>query len=138
MRHATTDSIVSQMVDYHVADSNLDAAFAALADPTRRDVVGRLAVLPLGPAVPVSTLAAHHPMSLQAVIKHLLVPERAGLISCHKSGRARRCHLLQSPLRELSAWVEAHRSFWEGQFDALERFLAVPEAESDVPRGDEA
>ena len=138
MRHATTDSIVSQMVDYHVADSNLDAAFAALVDPIRRDVVGRLAVLPLGPAVPVSTLAAHHPMSLQAVSKHLLVLERAGLISCQKSGRARRCHLLQSPLRDLSAWVEAHRSFWEGQFDALERFLAMPEPESDVPRGDEA
>jgi DNA-binding transcriptional ArsR family regulator len=99
------------MVDYYPADANLDAAFAALADPTRRQVVGRLALLPPGTAVPVSALAAPYPISLQAGSKHLLVLERAGLITCQKSGRVRRCCLLPTPLRDLSAWIESHRSF---------------------------
>ena len=122
------------MADYSSADSNLDAAFAALADPTRRDVVGRLATLPPGTAVPVSTLAAPYPMSLQAVSKHLLVLERAGLITCQKSGRVRRCHLMPAPLRGLSGWIESHRSFWDGQFDALDRFLEATENQSDENR----
>lgn len=128
-------AIVNHMVDYFPVDANLDAAFAALADPTRRDVVGRLATLPPGTAVPVSTLAAPYPMSLQAVSKHLLVLERAGLISCQKSGRVRRCHLMPAPLRGLSAWIESHRSFWEGQFDALDRFLEMTESQTDETRG---
>lgn len=124
------------MVDYFSADASLDSVFAALADPTRRDVVGRLANLPPGTAVPVSTLAAPYPMSLQAVSKHLLVLEQAGLISCQKSGRVRRCHLMSTPLRGLSAWVESHRSFWEGQFDALDLYLAMPETQKDETRGE--
>ena len=136
MRRPGRVTIVNHLVDDSPLDANLDAAFAALTDPTRRDVVGRLAILPLGTVVSVSALAAPYPMSLQAVSKHLLVLERAGLITCQKSGRVRRCHLMPAPLRGLSAWIESHRSFWEGQFYALDRFLETTGTQADTIRGE--
>jgi len=116
------------MVEYSHANNPLDTSFAALADPTRRDVVARLALLPPGGTLPVTTLAAPYAMSLQAVSKHLRVLEGANLIACTKSGRVRRCRLLPEPLREAAAWIETHRAFWEGRLDALDRFLATPDA----------
>lgn len=113
------------MVDYYDAGDPLDTSFAALADPTRRDVVARLAALPPEATLPVTTLAAPYAMSLQAVSKHLRVLEGANLIACAKSGRVRRCRLLPGPLRDAAAWIERHRAFWEGQFDALDRYLAT-------------
>jgi len=116
------------MVDYSEASGKLDTAFAALADPTRRDVVARLARLPPGGTLPVATLAAAYPMSLQAVSKHIRMLKLANLIACTKSGRVRRCRLSPEPLQEAAVWIETHRTFWEDQLDALDRFLTTQEA----------
>ena len=106
----------------YLESGSLDGVFSALADPTRRAIVARLA---RGPAT-VSELAQPFAMSLPAVAKHLRVLEAAGLIASEKAGRTRRCRLLDAGLDEARAWIEAHRSVWERQFDALETHLARP------------
>ena len=105
------------MVKYNRA---LDATFRALADPTRRSIV---AALSRGQAS-VSELARPHRMSLPAVMKHLRVLERAGLVTQRKFGRTRRCKLAPRPLKKAEAWISQYRRFWESQFDALDRYLA--------------
>ena len=97
----------------------LDATFAALADPTRRAILARLAV---GEAT-VSELAAPFAMSLPAVSKHLKVLERAGLIARSRTAQWRPCRLDPAPLKEVAAWVEAYRDQWEQQFDRLDDYL---------------
>ncbi len=97
----------------------LDATFAALADPTRRAILARLA---LG-EVSVSDLARPFEMSLPAVSKHLSVLENAGLVSRAREGRVRRCRLTGTPLREAADWISTYRRFWEEQLDALARYL---------------
>ena len=98
---------------------NLDTTFLALADPTRRAI---LAVLHNGDAS-VSDLARPHQMSMPAVMKHIGVLERAGLVSHHKTGRTRRCHLVAAPMSQAVHWLETYRKFWENNLDSVEDFL---------------
>ncbi len=98
---------------------HLDAAFAALADPTRRSILARLA----SGEASVQELAEPFDMSLPAVSKHLKVLERAGLISRARDAQRRPCRLEGERLREVSEWVEGYRIFWEQSFDRLDAYL---------------
>ena len=111
------------MVNY--SNSRLDATFGALADPTRRAILARLAKRELT----VGELAAPFEMSLPAVSKHLRVLERAGLLRQRKDGRIRRCRLEPKAMKNAAEWIEHYRRFWEQQFDALARFLKEKEEE---------
>ena len=97
----------------------LDLTFGALADPTRREILSRLAV---GDAT-VGELAAPFEISRPAISKHLRVLERAGLIHRTRDGRVRRCSLEAAPMREAAEWVERYREFWEDRLDALAAYL---------------
>ena len=97
----------------------LSSTFAALADPTRRAILARLAS---GEAT-VTELAAPFEMSLPAVSKHLKVLERAGLIARGRSAQWRPCRLEPAPLRGANEWLEAYRQFWDGSFDRLDEHL---------------
>ena len=97
----------------------LDATFAALADPTRRDIITRLAS---GDAT-VSELAAPFDMSQPAISKHLKVLERAGLVSRGRDAQRRPCRLEARPLRAANDWLERYRHFWEAQFQRLDALL---------------
>ncbi len=99
--------------------SPLDGTFSALADPTRRAILARLA---LGEAS-VTELAEPFDVSLPAVSKHLRVLERAGLLTREKDGRVRRCRLVAGPMQEAAEWIVSYRHFWEAQFDALAEYL---------------
>ncbi len=98
----------------------LDATFAALADPTRRAILARLAQGEAG----VTELAAPFDMSLAAVSKHLKVLEAAGLVSRGREAQYRPCRLEAAPLREAAAYLEGYRRFWDRSLDALEQHLA--------------
>jgi DNA-binding transcriptional ArsR family regulator len=98
---------------------SLDATFAALADPTRRAIVARLAQ---GEAT-VLELAEPFNISLPAISKHLKVLERAGLISRGRDAQKRPCRLRVAPLHEVSAWTEHTRRAWESRFDQLDEYL---------------
>jgi DNA-binding transcriptional ArsR family regulator len=97
----------------------LSATFAALADPTRRAILARLA----SGETTVMALAEPFEMSLPAVSKHLKVLERAGLILRGRDAQWRPCRLEAGPLREVAAWTEGYRRFWEESFDRLEDYL---------------
>lgn len=97
----------------------LTTTFAALADPTRRALLARLA---LG-ETSVSELAEPFDMSLPAISKHLKVLERAGLIMRGREAQWRPCRLEATPLREANAWLEEYRHFWEQSFDRLADYL---------------
>ena len=97
----------------------LSTVFAALADPTRRAILARLA----DGAATVNELAAPFPISLQAISKHLKVLERAGLITRGRDAQWRPCRLEAEPLREVSAWAEQYRRHWEGRYDQLDDYL---------------
>lgn len=97
----------------------LSATFAALADPTRRAILGRLA---RGDAT-VNELAAPFRISLPAVSKHLKVLERAGLITRSREAQSRPCRLRAAPLKDVDEWVEHYRQFWEESFDRLDEYL---------------
>jgi DNA-binding transcriptional ArsR family regulator len=99
---------------------SLSTTFSALADPTRRAILARLA----SGEASVTELAEPFDMSLPAVSKHLTVLERAGLISRNREAQWRRCRLDAAPLRDVSDWIEEYRSFWEERFDRLEAYLA--------------
>jgi DNA-binding transcriptional ArsR family regulator len=99
----------------------LDRVFGALADPTRRAIIARLARRP----ATVSEIAEPFPMSLNAVSKHLQVLERAGLVRRQVVGREHHCALNPAALRPAADWVEHYRRFWEERLDALEHFLVV-------------
>jgi DNA-binding transcriptional ArsR family regulator len=98
----------------------LDATFSALSDATRREMLMRL----MRGEATVSELASPHAISLPAVMKHLQVLERAGLVSQRKIGRERHCRLTAGALQPASEWIQQYRQFWEQQFDALDRYLA--------------
>ena len=100
-------------------DDRLSATFAALADPTRRAILARLA---LG-ETSVGELAEPFAMSLPAVSKHLKVLERAGLISRSRAAQWRPCRLEAGPLKDLSGWLERYRRFWDVSFDRLDEYL---------------
>jgi DNA-binding transcriptional ArsR family regulator len=111
-------TILNRMVKY--SQAALDATFGALADPTRRAILARLAQ----GETSVSELAQPFRMSLAAVTKHLRVLDRAGLLEHHKDGRVRRCRLHPQPLKNAAEWIAFYQRFWEDQFDALEEFIA--------------
>ena len=97
----------------------LSTTFAALADPTRRAILARLAV---GEAT-VSELAAPFDMSLPGVSKHLKVLQRAGLVEQGRQAQWRPCRLAPEPLREVAGWVEQYRRHWEESFERLSDYL---------------
>jgi DNA-binding transcriptional ArsR family regulator len=97
----------------------LSTTFAALADPTRRAILARLA----DGEASVTELAAPFAMSLPAVSKHLKTLERAGLIARGRDAQWRPCRLEAGPLREIADWVEHYRRFWEASFDRLDDYL---------------
>jgi DNA-binding transcriptional ArsR family regulator len=99
----------------------LDQTFAALSDPTRREILVTLA----DGDHTVGELAAPFQMSLPAISKHLSVLERAGLITREREGRVRRCHLEREPLADALQWIADYGRFWEQSFDSLERLLAT-------------
>jgi DNA-binding transcriptional ArsR family regulator len=101
------------------SDHPLDATFAALADPTRRAILARLA---LGEAS-VMELAEPFAMSQPAISKHLKVLERAGLISRGRDAQRRPCRLEAAPLRDATTWLERYRQLWEARFQSLDDVL---------------
>lgn len=98
---------------------SLDATFAALADPTRRAILARLA---LGEAT-VTELAEPFAMSQPAISKHLKVLERAGLITRGREAQRRPCRIQAQPLAEATGWLESYRQLWEGNFQRLDALL---------------
>jgi DNA-binding transcriptional ArsR family regulator len=98
---------------------HLNTTFAALADPTRRAILARLA---LGDAS-VMELAEPFAMSLPAISKHLKVLERAGLIARGREAQWRPCRLEVAPLKDAAEWLEEYRRFWEQSFDRLDGYL---------------
>jgi DNA-binding transcriptional ArsR family regulator len=101
------------------ATSALDATFSALADPTRRAILARLA---RGDAA-VSELAEPFEISPPAISKHLKVLERAGLISRTRDAQSRPCRLELAPLRTAAEWIDRHREQWEARFARLDDYL---------------
>lgn len=102
-----------------MAADHLSATFAALADPTRRAILARLATGECS----VTALAEPFDMSLPAVSKHLRVLERAGLIARGREAQWRPCRLDPAPLKAVAAWTETYRAMWEQRFDRLETYL---------------
>ncbi|MEV0160884.1 ArsR/SmtB family transcription factor [Nonomuraea fuscirosea] len=102
-----------------VASDRLDATFAALADPTRRAILARLAA---GDAT-VTELAAPFAMSQPAVSKHLRVLERAGLISRGRDAQRRPCRLVAEPLKTATDWLADYRDYWEASYQRLDALL---------------
>jgi DNA-binding transcriptional ArsR family regulator len=111
-----------------LAPNHLDATFAALADPTRRAILARLA----SGEASVTELAEPFAMSQPAISKHLKVLERAGLISRGFDAQRRPRRLEARPLAEANEWLENYRQFWEGQFQRLDALLH--EMKSYVPK----
>lgn len=108
------------MVKQTTPPERLNAAFAALADPTRRAILARLA----SGEASVTELAEPFDMSLPAVSKHLRVLERAGLIVRSRNAQWRPCRLEAEPLKEVAVWMEDYRRFWDESFDRLDHVLS--------------
>jgi DNA-binding transcriptional ArsR family regulator len=102
-----------------MAPDHLSTTFAALADPTRRAILARLA----SGQCSVTELAEPFDMSMPAVSKHLRVLERAGLIARGREAQWRPCRLDAAPLKEVADWAERYRAIWEQRFDRLETYL---------------
>ena len=102
-----------------MSPDRLSATFAALADPTRRAILARLA----SSETSVTDLAEPFDISLPAVSKHLKVLERAGLIERGREAQWRPCRLQANPLKDVAQWVEYYRRHWEESFDRLEGYL---------------
>jgi DNA-binding transcriptional ArsR family regulator len=98
---------------------SLSTTFAALADPTRRAILARLALQEAS----VTELAEPFRMSMPAVSKHLKVLERAGLIARGREAQWRPCRLQAAPLKNVAGWLEDYRRFWEESFDRLDEYL---------------
>jgi DNA-binding transcriptional ArsR family regulator len=107
------------MVVKVTTESRLNDTFAALADPTRRAILARLAAGEAG----VMELARPFAMSQPAISKHLKVLERAGLVSRSRRAQSRPCRLQAAPLREVAQWTERYRRYWETSFRRLDRYL---------------
>ncbi|HET7440472.1 MAG TPA: metalloregulator ArsR/SmtB family transcription factor [Terriglobales bacterium] len=121
--------LFNPMVEYSRAQPSADhlsGVFAAIADPTRRAMLQMLARKP----ATISEIAQPFPVSFNAVSKHVMVLERAGLIERKVQGRRHVCRLRPLPLRQASAWLEHYRKFWEVRFDALEKYVAVKAREA--------
>jgi DNA-binding transcriptional ArsR family regulator len=111
-----------------MATEQLDAVFSALADPTRRAILGRLAS---GEAT-VTELAAPFDMSQPAVSKHLKVLERAGLVSRGRDAQRRPCRLEARPLKIATDWLAHYRDYWEESYQRLDQLLDELKAEDDT------
>jgi DNA-binding transcriptional ArsR family regulator len=109
----------------------LDMVFGALADPTRRAILARLAD---GDAT-VGELAAPFAMSQPAISRHLKVLERAGLISRQRRATARLSHLEAEPLREATAWLAGYRAYWDESYERLDALLATLQQPGDAGAG---
>jgi DNA-binding transcriptional ArsR family regulator len=101
------------------APERLDATFMALADPTRRAILARLAKGELS----VTELAAPFAMSQPAISKHLKVLELAGLVSRRQDAQRRPCRIEAAPMAEVTGWLERYRQLWEGKFKRLDAVL---------------
>ena len=112
------------------ASQRLDTTFAALADPTRRAILARLA---LG-ETSVMELAEPFAMSQPAISKHLKVLERAGLVSRRREAQRRPVRLEPRPLAAANDWLETYRSFWEARFQRLDALLDTLKAPAGKPR----
>lgn len=121
------------MCKYMQTEAHLDRVFAALADPTRRAILARLA---LGDAT-VNDIAAPIPISLPSVSKHLKVLEGAGLISRGREAQWRPCRLEAKAMKEADDWLGRYRRHWEGSFDKMESYLAELANQKD-PNDDDA
>ncbi len=111
------------------ATDRLDATFAALADPTRRAILARLA----SGEASVNELAEPFDMSQPAISKHLKVLERAGLISRGRDAQRRPCRLEAKPLAEADEWLERYRRIWEGNFQRLDALLEEMKTQEKKP-----
>ena len=107
------------MVQQQTSSEHLNATFSALADPTRRAILARLA----SGETSVSELAEPFEMSMPAISKHLKVLQRAGLIERGREAQWRPCRLEAGPLKDVAKWIEYYRRFWEQSFDRLEEYL---------------
>ena len=112
-------------------NNSISSTFAALADPTRRAILARLA---LG-ETSVTELAEPFAMSMPAVSKHLRVLERAGLIARGREAQWRPCKLKAEPLRQAAGWLDEYRRFWEESFDRLDEYLQQVQAEQKQTKG---
>src|SRR3954471_3826023 len=111
--------LVMQLSGYGIDPAGLDATFAALADPTRRAILARLA----SGEASVPELAEPFAMTQPGISKHLKVLERAGLISRDRDAQRRPSRLEAKPLAEASEWLENYRQFWEASFERLDGLL---------------
>jgi DNA-binding transcriptional ArsR family regulator len=111
------------------ATDELSVTFAALADPTRRAILARLAH---DGEVTVNELAEPFPVTVQAVSKHLKVLERAGLITRGRTAQLRPSRLHGEPLRDVAGWLEQYRATWEGRVDRLEHHLSDLQRKADA------
>ena len=109
-----------------ITNDRLSATFSALADPTRRAILARLA----SGEASVSELAKPMKMTMPAVTKHLKVLQRAGLIRQERRAQWRPCYLVATPLKEASDWVFQYKKFWEESFDRLDEYLKVLQAQN--------
>ena len=114
-----TARLLNALVHHTMSPDRLDHTFAALADPTRRAILARLAS---GEAT-VTELARPFHISLPAISRHLKVLERAGLISRGREAQWRPRTLQAQPLKDAAAWLEQYRRFWEQSLDRLEEFI---------------
>ncbi|HJZ58511.1 MAG TPA: metalloregulator ArsR/SmtB family transcription factor [Gemmataceae bacterium] len=113
-----------------MATARLDATFAALADPTRRAILARLAK---GEAT-VTELVAPFKLSQPAISKHLKVLEKAGLISRGRDAQRRPCRIEAQPLAEANEWLENYRALWEANFERLDDLLEELKAQKKKPK----
>jgi DNA-binding transcriptional ArsR family regulator len=109
----------------------LSTTFAALADPTRRAILARLATGERS----VTELAEPFDMSMPAVSKHLRVLEDAGLIARRQDAQFRWCRIQAAPLKDIAAWAEQYRQIWEERFDRLETYLGEVKATKEKSHG---
>jgi DNA-binding transcriptional ArsR family regulator len=123
-----TITLINQLAKYM---DGLNETFAALADPTRRAIVMRLAE---GEAT-VNELAAPFDISLPAISRHLKVLEAAGLITRTRSAQLRPCRIETGPLKEIADWVDRYRGFWDQSFDRLDIFLSAAKGKDDENAG---
>lgn len=114
-----TDRLFTYTVHSAMSQDRLSATFAALADPTRRAILARLA---LG-ETSVTELAEPFDMSLPAISKHLKVLERAGLIARGREAQWRPCRIEPGALKDVDDWLEQYRRFWDESFDRLDDYL---------------
>jgi DNA-binding transcriptional ArsR family regulator len=117
----------------HVDPDRLDATFAALADPTRRAILARLAS---SGQASVRELAEPFAISQPAISKHLKVLERAGLISRGRDAQRRPSRLEAEPLAEANEWLERYRQLWEGNFERLDALLGEMKVDKKNEKGD--